>query len=149
MKTRELKLGKEHLTFILTDENGEREEISVHTGYKYLINTFVKGDIPSEAEVERASNYFEDEIMKDKKLVNHNEALIINSDEIADIFGIKETKTVTKAEFEFEFNKYADFVEGEPEHILGIEFTLEKFVQLYIVRDILYYLKFSEIVIVQ
>lgn len=142
---RDLKLSDEEIHFSFIKGETIIDTISLDIGINLIIEKFLKLDIPVEAEVEHASNYIEDQLMTNKKFVNSDESLRCCNSLLAEVLNISKHSMVTKPMLEDVFNKYVEYIEGEPEHILGITFTKEKFVTLFLVRDIMYYLKFEAI----
>lgn len=124
-----------------------QQDVVVKAGFEYIINAFFHHEIPILGNVEHATNYIEDELMRNENFVNHDESLFTSNKVLADMLGVKNKGVFTRDDIELVFNKYADFIKGEPERVLEIEFSKEKFVIIYLIRDIMYYLKFKEITI--
>jgi len=119
----------------------------LHIEWSYIIDKFIKSDIPSEAEIESSINYIEDALMDDLSLVNSNDLnLYTDDDELKNILVVDEKKLeFTKDDIEREFTKYALLSMGRSPVLSDVEMDQKKYIALLVVREILNHLKFSSI----
>jgi len=144
-RIRKIKLEKDNLHFQFISNGVLQNEVTLKAGFEYITKTYFLHDIPTVPEVELASNYFEYDLTDQKIVVNNNELLTCSNEILTDLLGVKSKIIFTRDQIEEFFNKYTDYVEGEPMHALQIEFTKEKLSVILLIRHIMYYLNFTQI----
>lgn len=139
----ELRNENEEIAFY----NNSHKLGSVKIGWDYVATRFVKSQIPSEAEVEYAINYIEDELMKDMKLVNTQYLNLVTSQkDFVELLGQKgNTVEYSTDEIEKEFTKYALLSMGRSPVVDGISLNNKRYILLLVIREILHHLKFRSI----
>lgn len=143
---RKLKIDENHLVFI--DSDTSKESI-IECGEAYIVKNFFTNHYPDNGELEKALNYIEYELTDHKELKSNNELLSTDNNLLAEVLDVQETKVVERDDVELAFDKYIDCSNGEPEHMLGIKYSLEKLTTIILVRSVMYYLGFTEIEIVK
>ncbi|WP_282035813.1 hypothetical protein [Saccharicrinis aurantiacus] len=142
---REVKIENNTLQFLF--RGAIENDISCNTGSAYVTNTYFSSEYPNSAEIERALENIEIEFSKHKELRNNNETLICNNSVLAEMLSVEEETVISRNILEEVFNKYIDCACGEPAHILGIDYSVEKLSLIILVRTIMYYLGFNEITV--
>lgn len=141
-----LLIEKETLTFDFQNSEQQNDEVVLKAGYQHISDTYLKGHIPSEAEVEYAINYIEDELMSNKLLINTNEELIVKSQIAKGVFQkyITFSKTLSRDEIERLFNRLARAVVSKDSSDFLTLNSLD-FAIVLLLREITHHLKFSQI----
>ena len=142
---REVIIEDEIVNFQFKDKESIVKELTLVAGFDYLIKTFFKHEFPTEGEIEKALNYVEYELTKQKELVNKEEKLCCSHSVLTELLKEFDKKEISKEEVETVFDKYVDCATGEPAHLLQIDFTLTKFSVIFIIRSIMYYLNFEKV----
>jgi hypothetical protein len=144
-------IGKEELRFLYLDGEKQSKEVLLKAGYEYISKTFYKHDIPTEAEVEYAINFIEDELMSEKSLLNNNERFLCLDQAVLEILqkNNESKELYSSRDIENIFSGYARLSMGEPISRSGLQTTREDFAIILILREIMHHLKFKEIHIMQ
>lgn len=150
MNIRFINLNKENLSFDYLQDNTLNKVIELRVGYQYLSDKFFKNNIPTESETEYAINYIEDELMKNKDLINNKEHLVFTHEKFINILRKNgfDKNIHSRNEIEALFSKYASVVMGEPLLRSNIGITREDYAIVLLLREIMHHLKFEEISLV-
>ena len=140
-------LDGEDLIFHRQSGRNSLELGKVKIEWNYLVGKFVHRPIPTEAEVEYAINYIEDELMKDPALVNSEGLeLYCASKELAELLDSEGKETeYTKQEIEELFTPYALLSMGRSPVYDDLTMNGRKYMALLVVREIVNHLNFESI----
>nr|WP_321451886.1 hypothetical protein [uncultured Carboxylicivirga sp.] len=144
---RKLFIEEDVIRFQILEKNSLIDELSLPIGYNYIRSTYFKHELPTEAEIEYAINYIEDELMSNKALLNTNDQLISADENIVNLFrknGLTELR-YARQRVEDLFNQYAYIVMGASPVISGIEVNQQDVAIILILREILHHLDFDSI----
>lgn len=142
---RELIIDRQNIYLRFIEGDEEKKKVEFKAGWEYMINTFFQTEYPDPGKVEKALNYLEYELTGDKSLVNKDEVLLCSNELLTLLLGGSASGVVSRDGVEQVFDKYTDVATGEPAHMVGIDYSIEKFSVILIVRVVMYYLNFKEI----
>ncbi len=144
-KTREIILESHCLRFLFQEGDTTTKEVELKAGLDQLQRTFFHSKEPTEQEVENAINHIEEELTKTHGIANNNERLTCHLRIASELLTNGDQGVVSREQVEEIFNRYADYITGEPASILNIHFDQEQFVALLLIREVMYHLNFHEI----
>jgi hypothetical protein len=146
-----LNIEKEKLKFVFIKEKKVETIIELNLGFEAISEKFFRHNIPTANEVEFAINLIEDELMSNKKLINHNETLICMDENSVKTFAQnkKGQNIFTRQYIEDIFSQYAYYSMGGPLSEEARDITREYFANVLIVREIMHHLDFREIEIIK
>lgn len=142
-----LHIGSETATFQRRENNTLTQEITLETGYRYLVDKFFKQEIPGDAETDYAINYIEDQLMSDRNLLHTNEQLVSSDKLLIELFRKNELRadSYSRQNVEELFSRYARVIMGAPASELNATITRTDFAILLLLREIMHHLGFKTI----
>lgn len=142
-----LKIEKEVLTIQFWKDNRIARQFTLKAGYKRISDTFFKQNIPTEAEIDSAINFIEDDLMSDRELLGRKGYLFTSGKKLVGIFhknGLNE-HTYSRQNVESLFAQYARVMMGAPSSELNAEITREDVAILLVLREVMHHLDFEEL----
>lgn len=145
-----LNIEKEVLTFQFQKDNEIVKQFTLSAGYKRISDTFFNRDIPNEAEVEFAINAIENELMRNKDLLERKGYLFTSDRNLIAFFNKNGSNehTYSRQDVEDLFSKYARVMMGAPSSEINAEITREDVAIVLILREIMHHLDFEELRII-
>ncbi len=141
-----LVMDNETISFLFIDNGRLMKDIELPLGAERIIRDFFRRDVPSEAEVEYAINFIEDELMSDKDLVNDGEKLYLPG-EMTALLNLREEKdeSLSKQTVEEIFTTYALVSMGPSPVYDSVDMNRENYAKLLVLREILHHLNFEDL----
>lgn len=145
-----LRVKEQNTTFYFICNNTVNRTVELDIGFKKIAAVFFKHEIPNEAEVEYAINCIEDELMRNKDLVNDNEELYTDAEFIIDILNVQpnSTKYYSRQDVEEVFTKYALLSMGRSPVYDDIKMDKEEYAGLLILREIMHHLNYTNLAVI-
>ncbi|MCA9637983.1 MAG: hypothetical protein KC420_18270, partial [Myxococcales bacterium] len=111
---------------------------------------FVRHEVPTEAEVEHAINFIEDELMKASEIRNsEGRGLVSDEPVLRAVFGRERDapRTWSREEVEGLFTRYARISMGWPRGRDGLVVDAREYLALLVVREVLHHLDYRSITV--
>ncbi len=149
-----LLMKKEDSYIIFSEQEGDslRETGRARIDWNHVAEKFIRSEIPTEAEIEWAINYIEDELMSDPALVNHKGLNLYTDDkELIRIFHLEEAELTeyTKEHIEEKFTQFALLSMGRSPVYSDKSMNHTEYLALLVIREILNHLGFESLRIIQ
>ncbi len=130
--------------------NGKERNLidSLRIGWDFLVSQFIHHDIPSEAEIEYAINYIEDELMKNPSLVNSDDLSLYCNDKVYQNLQGKKSGSIrefSKQDIEALFTRYALLSMGRSPVYDHVDMNAGEYMALLVIREILNHLGFESV----
>ena len=141
-----LVMEHETISFLYIDNGRLIKNSELPLGSERIIRDFFKRDVPSEAEVEYAINFIEDELMSDKDLINGGEKLYLPG-EMTTLLNLREEKdeSLSRQTVEEIFTTYALVSMGRSPVYDSVDMNRENYAKLLVLREILHHLNFEDL----
>lgn len=142
-----IEITADNIIFHFFREGREERSLALNLSPATIAAGFFRHSIPGEAEVEYAINFIEDELMKDRALVNSGEKLYVADRSLAEALRVPAggSATLTREAVEEAFTQYALLSMGRSPAYDDISMDREKYAAVLIVREILHHLDFGAI----
>jgi hypothetical protein len=142
---RELRFEDKSIIFILAQGGKVSAETRLDLGPEVISTRFFKHDIPTEAEVEAAINYIEDELMSDSSLICGGEGLVTADEGVARALGLEPglSRFYPRQEVEELFTEYALVSMGRSPALSGVTMEPRAFARILALREVLHHLNFG------
>ncbi len=139
-----LQMQDKNIVFQFT-VNNIPEQYALNLNYKELATRFFSQEIPSEAELEYAINFIEDELMRETALHNRKSRLVTNDTAILELFenNGRRVPILSRQNIEDIFSTYARVVRGTPAASLQVNAKRNDFALLLLIREIMHHLGFA------
>lgn len=143
-----LNLEENKITFHLLGDNNPKSKIILKMGYRTIAQLFFKQNIPTEAEMDYAINFIEEELMRDRRLIGEKGELLTSFEPLAEIFRKNNLldKTISRRRVEDLFTAYAEVIMGARTSLWQAEITAEDVALILLMREIMYHLDFQVLI---
>ncbi len=142
-------LGNDKSIFVLVNDGEIVNVTTINIGIASIVSNYFKSSIPTESEVEYAINDIEDDLMRNKELMNSHVDLYSMDALLIEALRIKPNKeaTYTRVEIENLFTRYAHLSMGKSPVLDDLIVSREIYAQLLITREILHHLNYKKLII--